>query len=255
MSKLTRKNRFIDLSDYGRPLARFIARKLKNTCVTPVHVTLLFGVSGLLAIFSILREYYMLALVFLLLKSILDAADGELARINNQPSYIGRYLDSILDSLLNFAFLAAIGWMAGEGFAWVLLAFVCLQVQGTLYNYYHVVLRHKTSGELTSKVFETKTPVAYPQESQAIVNVLFGVYRLLYKYFDELVYRMDPRALKAKAFPSWFMSLVSLYGLGFQLLLMGIFLALGWIGFIIPFLIGYSILLPVLIIVRRGYIN
>ena len=35
------------------------------------------------------------------MKSILDAADGELARIKMTPSYSGRYLDSIFDILLN----------------------------------------------------------------------------------------------------------------------------------------------------------
>jgi hypothetical protein len=45
MSKLAAQDKFLDLSDYGRPLA-IICAKNKNTRFTPIHVTLLFGVSG-----------------------------------------------------------------------------------------------------------------------------------------------------------------------------------------------------------------
>ena len=55
--------------------------------------------------------------------------------------------------------------------------------------------------------------------------------------------------------PKWFMSFVSLYGLGFQLLVMAIFLVMGWIAWIIPFFILYSILIPVSIGVRRIWLG
>ena len=50
MSKLSTENRFLDFSDYGRPVALRIANTLKNTSATPVHLTLAFFVSGLIAI-------------------------------------------------------------------------------------------------------------------------------------------------------------------------------------------------------------
>ena len=55
MSKLAAQDKFLDLSDYGRPFGRFLANKLKNTRFTPIHVTLLFGVSGLIAISAEVR--------------------------------------------------------------------------------------------------------------------------------------------------------------------------------------------------------
>ena len=42
MSKLTVENKFIDVSDYGRPIANIIAEQLKFTKVTAIHLTLLF---------------------------------------------------------------------------------------------------------------------------------------------------------------------------------------------------------------------
>ena len=81
MSKLPKENKFIDLSDYGRPIAIVIANSLKNTAVTPVHVTIGFIISGLIAIYCIIQGYYWLAAFFLIVKSVLDAADGELPAV------------------------------------------------------------------------------------------------------------------------------------------------------------------------------
>ena len=186
-----------------------------------------------------------------MLKSILDAADGQLARTKNQPSYTGRYLDSILDSLLNVGLIISIAIFTHANFGWALLAYICMQTQGTVYNYYHVILRHSTDGEITSQIFENQSPKAYPEESQAMVNFLFKLFRLLYKVFDDFIYALDPHACKASVTPKWFMFMVSFYGLGFQLLLMAFFLVMGWIDHIIPFFIGYSILIPLIIGTRR----
>ena len=101
MSKLPASHKFIDLSDYGRPIAKVISLSLKETIFTPIHVTIGFIIAGLLAVLFMLNDYYWLAAIFLIIKSILDAADGELARIRKTPSYTGRYLDSVADILLN----------------------------------------------------------------------------------------------------------------------------------------------------------
>ena len=74
MSKLPEQYKFLDLSDYGRPIASRIALALKDTTVTPIQVTIWFIISGLLAILCILYDFYFAAAFFLILKSILDAA-------------------------------------------------------------------------------------------------------------------------------------------------------------------------------------
>jgi hypothetical protein len=77
---------------------------------------------------------------------------------------------------------------------------------------------------------------------------------VLYKVFDKFVYAIDPRASIQAECPKWFMFLVSFYGLGFQLLIIAVFMAAGWIGMIIPFFIGYSVLIPVFVGIRRVYL-
>ena len=255
MSKLAAQDKFLDLSDYGRTFGRFFANQLKNTNFTPIHVTLLFGLSGLIAIYCILTNHYFLAGCFIVLKSGIDAADGELARLKNTPSYSGRYLDSIFDIILNFFFLMAICYVSKTTIWFSFLAFIGIQLQGTLYNYYYVILRNKSvGGDSTSKIFEYKTPKALPGETQKSVNVLFGIYTVVYGTFDKIIHGLDPEAYKVKTFPNWFMTLLSLYGLGFQLLIIAVMLPLGWIEFIVPFFIAYTLLILAFIGIRKQLI-
>ena len=252
MSKLAAQDKFLDLSDYGRSFGRFFAYQLKDSRFTPIHVTLLFGLSGLIAMYCILVHQYLLAGFFILLKSGIDAADGELARLKNTPSYSGRYLDSVFDIVLNFMFLMAICYVSETSIWFTLLAFIGLQLQGTLYNYYYVILRNKSvGGDSTSKIFEYKTPKALPGETQKSVNILFGIYQMVYGTFDKIIHALDSEAYKVKTFPNWFMTLLSLYGLGFQLLIIAVMLPMGWIELIVPFFMAYTLLIFVLIGIRK----
>lgn len=253
MSKLQQSDKFLDLSDYGRLPAQFLVNKLKHTKITAIHITCLFGLVGLAAVICILNGFYVLAGILLIVKSIIDAADGEMARVKNQPSYTGRYLDSIFDIILNFLIFMVLYRINNHKLYLVLVSFFCLQLQGTLYNFYYVILRNISSGaDTTSQIFENRVPQALLGESQSTVNFLFKVYKTLYGSFDHLIYQLDKNAPRSKRFSNWFMTLVSAYGLGFQLLIMAIFLWLGMPQVIIPFFIWYTILLVFLIVIRKS---
>jgi len=256
MSKLPREEKFLDFSDYGRSIAKVIASYLKDTKFTPVDLTFLFGVSGLLAIICIFKGWFLAAGFFLILKSILDAADGELSRVKKTPSYTGRYLDSIFDWILNFLFLLSIGLVSETSILLTLLAFFCMQLQGTLYNFYYVVLRHTSDGgDRTSNIIETESPKAFPGEKQDTVDLLFRIFNFLYLPFDKTIHELDKDAVEIITFPKWFMSMVSLYGLGFQLLVMAVMLSIGLVNYIIPFFIGYSVFIFVFIAIRRTFLT
>jgi hypothetical protein len=212
--------------------------------------------AGLIAMYCIGNNHYNWAGFFIVLKSGIDAADGELARLKNTPSYSGRYLDSVFDIILNFLFLMTICYISQTPLWLTLIAFFCIQLQGTLYNYYYVILRNKSvGGDTTSKVFEYKTPRALPGESQQAVNVLFKIYTVVYGGFDKIIHAMDSDAYRVKTLPNWFMTMVSLYGLGFQLLIIAVLLPLGQIEWIVPFFIVYSALIFILIGIRKTYFN
>ncbi len=255
MSKLKKENQFLDLSDYARPFGRLLANTLKETRFTPIHVTLLFGISGLISAYFILHKQYILSAFFLILKSGIDAADGELARLKKSPSYSGRFLDSVFDIILNFILFFCFSWISKTNFWMGFLAFFCIQLQGTLYNFYYVILRNITvGGDATSRIFESKTPKALGTESQKTVNVLFGFYTVLYGGFDKMIQFLDNDAHLSKKFPNWFMTLVSIYGLGFQLLIICAFLCFDQVEYIVPFFIIFTLFIPILIGIRKLFL-
>ncbi len=255
MSKLPKEHKFIDLSDYGRPFAKIIANALKNTSFTPIHVTIGFIISGFIGIYYIIQGNYWLAAFFLIFKSILDAADGELARVKQKPSYTGRYFDSVADIILNALIFMSICYVTNSTIWICVLAFVGLQLQGTLYNYYYVILRNKFNGDTTSRVFENTAPVALQGEIQKHVNILFGLYNFFYSAFDKTIYNFDRNANKGKAMPKWFMTSVSTFGLGFQLLIIAAMLVYGLIDFILPFFLVYTLMIFIFIGIRKFSFN
>ena len=255
MSKLPQENKFLDLSDYGRPIARLIAQALKNTRFTPIDVTISFVIAGLLAIISIIYENYWIAGFFLVLKSILDAADGELARIKNTPSYTGRFLDSICDIVLNFILLMVITQVSETSFYLGILAFICLQLQGTLYNYYYAILREKLLEFHFQKYDLLYHHLIERGEKQRNVTFMYQLYRLLYGGFDKFIYTFDPLVSNQKTNPNWLMTFLSIFGLGFQLLLIGFLLIAGLKIYVSLILIGLTALLPIIIMVRRLRLN
>ena len=251
MAKLPRQYQFLDLSDYGRPVGHWIASQLQHTRFTPIHVTTMFIISGLIAIGFMLNEHFITAAFFIILKSILDAADGELSRLKKTPSYIGRYYDSIADILLNFCFLLAFWYITDGSIVYMLIAFFGIQLQGTVYNYYYVILRNAVEGDSTSRIFEDSAPKALKGESQHMVNIFYKIYDILYISFDKIMYYMDKNAKDSPPFPKWFMTLVSMYGLGFQLLIMAFMLIFKLQAYVIPFFISYSALLVVFVGLRK----
>ncbi|MEY3320749.1 MAG: hypothetical protein RLZZ417_332 [Bacteroidota bacterium] len=256
MPKLIDKDKFIDLSDYGRFFAKFISRASLNTWITPVHLTFLFAGSGLLAIYFVFTGHLYMAAFFIVLKSVIDAADGELARMRNRPSYVGRYLDSIFDIILNFLFLFVFYWKSDQSIFLMLFTFFSIQLQGTLYNYYYVILRNNSmGGDRTSQIFEFEAPKAYPEESQKRVDFLFKWYKLSYGIFDKIVYFLDSKAAKSTEFPHLFMTILSIYGLGFQLLLMSLLLVFNKLEWILPVLLCLNFLFFPLIWYRKSFIK
>ncbi|MDA9552515.1 CDP-alcohol phosphatidyltransferase family protein [Flavobacteriaceae bacterium] len=254
MAKLPIKYQFLDLSDYGRTGGSWIANQLKNTIFTPIHVTTLFIFTGFLAIGFMLNGFYKTAAFFIILKSVIDAADGELSRLKNTPSYTGRYYDSIADIILNFCFLLTFWYITEISIIYMLIAFFGIQLQGTVYNYYYVILRNAVKGDSTSRIFEVSAPKALKADNQRTVNIFYKIYNILYIVFDKIVYHLDKNAHESTPFPKWFMTLVSVYGLGFQLLCMSIMLIFNLNDFVIPFFIVFSVFIVVFILIRKIFL-
>lgn len=76
----------------------------------PPAVVLAGFAAGLTAAVELARGELLLAAGLLVLKTVLDGADGALARAAGRVTAFGRYLDSDCDLIMNAALFAAIGY-------------------------------------------------------------------------------------------------------------------------------------------------
>lgn len=222
MDKVPEQYRFIDFSDWARPLAIAIARQLLPLGIHPVVVTIAFLGLGIWAYFLILQSVYWLAGLLVLIKNVLDSVDGSLARLRGKPSLVGRYADSIADAILNTLWIYALykicgnGWLAGT--VWFFL-----HIEVTAMNYFFVIYRHLTGGDRTSKPLEFKRP------KEGIAVPFWFLYVLYYGWQDLLIHVL------VKVFPYLqriakdknLLSILSLWGLGVHMLLLGLLLIIG----------------------------
>ncbi|MBD97293.1 CDP-alcohol phosphatidyltransferase [bacterium] len=254
MSKLPDNHQFFDLSDYGRSMAKKLVALLLPTGVGSLTLTALFGCVGIAAAYLIyIREFLGVAGVLLVLKSVIDAADGEMARARNRPSYTGRYADSILDFILNGCILAAIGIPLGYSLGLIGLIWLCFQLHGTVYNYNYVMRRHYVQGDTTSRIIEIQSPKPYAYEHAGVVWILHKVYLIVYGWQDLIVYGLDRYLMRAHhrvASNAW-MTALSVCGLGSQLFVIAVCVVtrqFDWVSLIV--LIGYNAWVGVLLLIR-----
>ncbi|MGI9331317.1 MAG: CDP-alcohol phosphatidyltransferase family protein [Gammaproteobacteria bacterium] len=238
MEKLPEGSRFIDLSDYGRPLALHLVRFLvPYTSITAITVTLAATVAGLIAAVLIWNGLWLIPAALLLpLKSMLDAADGSLARARNTPSQVGRFLDSFCDFFVHLALFIAIAHFTGQSYLYAAAAFFLAIFQVSVCNYYYVIKRHAAAGDCTSEIDQRELPKPFPPDNPSAMKFLHRAYLVLYWWQDRLVYHLDPAATQGGAgLTPAFMTAVSPLAMGFQLLLIGVLITLNqaqWILFI-----------------------
>jgi phosphatidylglycerophosphate synthase len=110
-----------------QPLVQLLVALLKRLGVNPLPVVAFHSLIGFFAAWLIGSSSPMLwlyAALLLQLKTVLDNADGDLARATNQVTQTGRYFDTGMDFLVNIALFVA---LATHGPALLsLLAFVLL---------------------------------------------------------------------------------------------------------------------------------
>lgn len=105
--------RWIGFVDRGlnRPVAALIVRAVYATRVSPNHLSYLSGLLGLLAAGCFWVGGYPVAVAGAVLaqaSSVVDGADGMLARARKSGSPYGAYLDLLLDRIVDFFILAGI---------------------------------------------------------------------------------------------------------------------------------------------------
>ena len=219
MDKVPKQYRFIDFSDWARPLAVAIAKLLIPLKIHPVVVTLGFLLIGIGAYFLTLKGQYILAGILVLIKNVLDSVDGSLARLRGKPSLVGRYADSIADAILNSLWIYGLYQICGN--MWIaLVVWFFMHLEVTAMNYFFVIYRHLSGGDTTSKPLEFKPP------KSKIAFLLWLLYIIYYGWQDLTIHILAtifPHLNKISKHKS-LLSILSLWGLGIHMLLLGIFL-------------------------------
>jgi len=105
------------------PLARALVRVLLPLRAPPSAVVLANVAAGLGAAWALGSGALAAAALLLQLKTVLDNADGLLARASGRVTLLGRYLDTEGDLLVNAAVFASLGHVTGE--PWLALAGFC----------------------------------------------------------------------------------------------------------------------------------
>jgi archaetidylinositol phosphate synthase len=170
-----------------RPLAHLVVLALAPLRVPPPAVVAAAGATGLAAAVELGRGRLVAAALLLQLKTVLDNADGQLARLTGRESALGRYLDSESDLLVDAALSAALGWTV-DSWALGLATFACLTlVLGVNYNVERLYRRER--GDATDP-----TPPA-----SGLAGALARLYAVAYGPQDRLVEGFAERRLRGAA--------------------------------------------------------
>ena len=178
--------------------------------------------TGLAAAAAIVADQLLLAALLVQLKTVLDNADGQLARHTGRVSVLGRYLDSESDLLVDAALLAALGWLTGQAVL-AAVAFVLLTL----------VLAVNFNLELLYRR-ERGTPVEPQPPGTGLAHVLERAYALVYGPLDRLLEGLTERRLRRASaeerlvyHDAWTVGALANIGLSTQMAVLGILLALG----------------------------
>jgi len=211
---------FLNLVLY-RPLAHLVVRLLLPTPLKPHHLVLCHTFLVLLAAWLLLKEEDLLAGFLLQVKTVLDNADGQLARLRQETTELGRYLDTELDFLGNLALFLALGLRTGEG-GWALLAFLVF----TLVQSYDFNLER-----LYRRAWDLPEPQEVRDPETPLLRLLRGAYRLLFLPQDRGIAALEEFLVRRlglaprRFWDEWALSGVVNLGLTTQLFFLGVFLA------------------------------
>lgn len=223
-----------------QPLATAGVRGLARLGVDPQTVVWSHAAVGMVAAAAIGvggTAAWLSAAALLQLKTLLDNMDGGLARSTGRVTQMGRYLDTVLDTLVNALLFAALALHGPAGWAWPLALGAFLLLMAMLSLDFNLERRYRA---LRGRVDgDDDAPAGAPE---AWLRAFRGVYERLLRPQDRLIERLDRSAfarLRGALYDGaplvdrlawndlWSTATLVNLGLSSQLLLLGVCLALG----------------------------
>ena len=247
-----RPGRELVVAFFFGPLASALARALVPLRVPPPALVLANAAAGLAAAVLVAGGEPFAAALLLQVKTLLDNADGRLARLSCRVTRFGRFLDSDLDLLVSVALFVALGAYTGQ--PWLAaVSFLALTVVLSA-NHNAVELYREAHGAAT----------ALPPTTGALAErAVEGFYRLVFAPQDRVARAFvqrrlersngDPRAYHDRET----MAVLANLGLSTQLAVLGLCLMSGVPGLYLWLVLGALGLLALLLwrrerLVRRG---
>jgi hypothetical protein len=191
-----------------RPRSELLMRLLQPPATAGIRVLARFGVdpqtvvwshSALGAAAAVAIAFggqgaWWTAAVLLQGKTLLDNMDGGLARATGRVTQMGRYLDTVLDTLVNAALFAALA-LHGPGFwGWPLAAGAYLLLMAMLSLDFNLERRYRA---LRDGVPDDRDHP--PGASERWLSAFRGFYEAVLRPQDELVARLDEAAFERLA--------------------------------------------------------
>lgn len=181
-----------------RPIAGLIVWSLYSTTVTPNQVTVTSIIAGLIAALFYLMgtsSAFLVAGLFIILKDILDSADGQLARAKQQYSRVGRFLDSIGDFVVDCAVFCSIGWtLYRSNGAWSMLLLAGLGLIGislrvSYHVFYQVNFLHLQDQYINNRLSEEVQKEDIKRGGLELA--LQRIFQIIYGWQDRLMKQLD----------------------------------------------------------------
>ena len=212
-----RAGRELALELVFRPLANALVPALERARIPPPAVVLANAATGLVAAFVLSGGHLVEAALLVQAKTLLDNADGALARATGQVTLAGRYLDTIADLVVNVAVFVALGHVTGEPLL-ALAAFVALTL--VLAVDFNVTELYREAHGI---------PTAEPPSTGAGVERILGfAYRIWFGVLDRVVRGLSGwRFGDRPAYDGVAVTVLANLGLTTQLLVLGVCLVLG----------------------------
>ncbi|HEX8899189.1 MAG TPA: CDP-alcohol phosphatidyltransferase family protein [Chthoniobacterales bacterium] len=166
-----------ELSDvyFFRPLGWLVARAARRVAMTPAALTIIgmiIGMGGGALLYG--ERFGLVAFAVLIFHSIVDSADGQLARMTDRVTELGRVLDGLSGYVTHIAIYLAIGFgLVHRGcnwsiLIWMVLAGIATAIHAGMYDYHRHVY--------TAVVAEARVPDPAPGNVPPPIGWLFSIY-------------------------------------------------------------------------------
>jgi archaetidylinositol phosphate synthase len=170
---------------FFRPIAHLVVMALLPLRVPPPALVVFHTCLGVLAGLLIARSDFIWAAILIQIKTVLDNADGQLARASGMVSETGRYLDTEGDFVVNIALFWGLGsWT--EQWSLALLAFVIFTLMLSAdFNWEYLYRKER------NQHFRPSPDTS--RENQTILRALEWFYATVFKPQDEAIRAFSER--------------------------------------------------------------